>query len=276
MPTVELYRSIRNIGNCKVRNKKGGKFPCWWKPGRSTEELNCGSVASGYTVLDHFLRLPGAVVFMSSEGFMRLFTAIRAFFAVLFSGTAAACVKDALLLHKRAKLQGVEKEKVSTATVRKSPLQIGGSDGSIRSDGGDRDRGGSGRSDGITLLALLQKESRLIDLILEDMEGYSDEQIGGAARRVLRDARECLQTYVPIEPLVEGREGEVVRIPDTASPLRWRLLGDASASSGTLMHAGWIARKVQLPDWTGSQENSMIISPAEVDATSRLRLEKRT
>jgi hypothetical protein len=222
----------------------------------------------------YFCAYPGAVVFMPSEGFMRLFTAIRAFFSVLFSSTAAACVKDALLLHARAKRQGADKEKVSASTVRKSPLQIGGSEGSVRSEVGDRS--GSGRSDGITLLALLQKESRLVDLILEDMESYSDEQIGGAARRVLRDARECLQTYVPIEPLVEGREGEMIRVPDTASPLRWRLLGDASASSGTLLHAGWVARKVQLPEWSGSQENSMIISPAEVDATARLRLEKRT
>lgn len=227
-------------------------------------------------------RLPGAVRFLPSEGIMRLITAFRAFFSVLFSNTAAACVKDALQLHSMAKRQGADKEKLPT-TSRKSPLQIGGADGSVRSEsasqgtgsGGSR-RGGSGRSDGISLLALLQKESRLVDLILEDMEDYSDEQIGGAARQVLRDARECLRSHVQIEPLVEGLEGEVIRIPDTASPVRWRVLGDASAASGVLMHAGWVARKVEFPEWTGSQENSMIISPAEVDASSRLRLEKRT
>ena len=52
------------------------------------------------------------------------------------------------------------------------------------------------RSDAITLLAALQREARFVDLVQEPLGEYSDDQIGAAARDVLRDCREVLVAHV--------------------------------------------------------------------------------
>jgi hypothetical protein len=203
---------------------------------------------------------------------MRFIIAVRAFFAALFSRGAADCIADALRLNQVAKLKG---EQAPSAPVKKSPLTIAQKSGSGGSQSVDFGKVAPSRSDALTLLAVMQKESRILDLIFDDLDGYTDEQIGGASRQVLRDLKDCLDSHVKIESLVDQHEGDVVQIPDAASPVRWKVLGDASAQTGTLTHAGYVARKVALPEWTGTEENASILAPAEVDGSVRLRLEKR-
>lgn len=203
---------------------------------------------------------------------MRLIIAVRAFFSALFTPGASDCIADALRLNKFAKQKG---EQATSAPVKKSPLSIAPREGSLGTTIVDYSKVATSRSDALTLLAVMQKESRILDLIFDDLDGYSDEQIGGASRQVLRDLRDCLDSHVKIESLVDKQEGDVVQIPDTASPIRWKVIGDASAQSGTLTHAGYVAKKVTLPEWTGTEENASIIAPAEVDGSVRLRLEKR-
>jgi Domain of unknown function (DUF2760). len=203
---------------------------------------------------------------------MRLIIAVRAFFSALFTPGASDCIADALRLNKFAKQKG---EQATSAPVKKSPLSIAPREGSLGTTIVDYSKVATSRSDALTLLAVMQKESRILDLIFDDLDGYSDEQIGGASRQVLRDLRDCLDSHVKIESLVDKQEGDVVQIPDAASPIRWKVIGDASAQSGTLTHAGYVAKKVALPEWTGTEENASIIAPAEVDGSVRLRLEKR-
>jgi len=203
---------------------------------------------------------------------MRLIIAVRAFFSALFTPGASDCIADALRLNKFAKQKG---EQATSAPVKKSPLSIAPREGSLGTTIVDYSKVATSRSDALTLLAVMQKESRILDLIFDDLDGYSDEQIGGASRQVLRDLRDCLDSHVKIESLVDKQEGDVVQIPDVASPIRWKVIGDASAQSGTLTHAGYVAKKVALPEWTGTEENASIIAPAEVDGSVRLRLEKR-
>ncbi len=206
------------------------------------------------------------------EEIMRLIIAVRAFFSALFTPGASDCIADALRLNKFAKQKG---EQATSAPVKKSPLSIAPKEGSLGTTSVDYSKVATSRSDALTLLAVMQKESRILDLIFDDLDGYSDEQIGGASRQVLRDLRDCLDSHVKIESLVDNQEGDVVQIPDAASPIRWKVIGDASAQSGTLTHAGYVAKKVTLPEWTGTEENASIIAPAEVDGSVRLRLEKR-
>jgi hypothetical protein len=206
------------------------------------------------------------------EEIMRLIIAVRAFFSALFTPGASDCIADALRLNKFAKQKG---EQATSAPVKKSPLSIAPREGSLGTTIVDYSKVATSRSDALTLLAVMQKESRILDLIFDDLDGYSDEQIGGASRQVLRDLRDCLDSHVKIESLVDKQEGDVVQIPDAASPIRWKVIGDASAQSGTLTHAGYVAKKVALPEWTGTEENASIIAPAEVDGSVRLRLEKR-
>ena len=64
----------------------------------------------------------------------------------------------------------------------------------------------------IQMLALLQREGRLIDFVLEDLAAYSDAQIGAAARDVHAGCHRVLERYVTLEAILPGREGEAVTI----------------------------------------------------------------
>lgn len=125
----------------------------------------------------------------------------------------------------------------------------------------------SPRSDAITLLATLQREARFVDIVGESLDGYSDAQIGAAARDVLRDCGKVLTRAFSLQPVLTGEEGTSVQIPAGYEVERYRLTGDVSRDppfSGKLMHAGWQATKCDLPTWTGSPKAAMVIAPAEV------------
>ena len=61
----------------------------------------------------------------------------------------------------------------------------------------------------VQMLALLQREGRLIDFVLEDLAAYSDAQIGAAARDVHAGCHRVLERYVTLEadPSRPGRRG---------------------------------------------------------------------
>lgn len=125
-----------------------------------------------------------------------------------------------------------------------------------------------GRNDAITLLAALQREARLVDLIQEPLGDYSDEQIGAAARDVLRDCREALARMLAIEPVMEGNEGAAIETPSQFRAARIRIVGNASGDppyQGRLVHAGWQATRCELPSWTGDGNDAQVITPAEVE-----------
>ena len=52
----------------------------------------------------------------------------------------------------------------------------------------------------LTLLAALQREARFVDLVQESLDAYTDAQIGGAARDVLRDCRKTLDRMFALKP----------------------------------------------------------------------------
>ncbi|WP_172991766.1 DUF2760 domain-containing protein [Lacipirellula parvula] len=125
----------------------------------------------------------------------------------------------------------------------------------------------SPRSDAITLLSTLQREARFVDIVNESLDGYSDAQIGAAARDVLRDCGKVLARVFAMRPLQAGEEGATVSVPAGYETECFRLTGDVSREppfSGKLMHAGWQATKCDLPTWTGSQQAALVIAPAEV------------
>ncbi len=47
----------------------------------------------------------------------------------------------------------------------------------------------------LQLLALLQKQGRLIDFLKEDISAYSDAQIGGAVRKIHQECAKSLEDY---------------------------------------------------------------------------------
>jgi hypothetical protein len=124
------------------------------------------------------------------------------------------------------------------------------------------------RSDAIALLATLQREARFVDLVNESLDGYSDAQIGAAARDVLRDSKKVLDRLFALQSVASTEEGKPVEVPAGYDAGRYRLTGNVSREpplAGQLVHGGWQATKCELPAWTGRPEAALIVAPAEVD-----------
>jgi len=127
------------------------------------------------------------------------------------------------------------------------------------------------RSEAVTLLAALQREARLVDLIQQPLPQFTDEQIGAAARGVLGDSAAVLARFFALKPVLSENEGEPVSVPASYDPGRYKLSGNVAGNppyGGKLAHAGWEATTINLPTWTGSKASSSIIAPAEVEISS--------
>jgi hypothetical protein len=124
------------------------------------------------------------------------------------------------------------------------------------------------RSDAITLLAALQREARFVDFIQEPLTGYTDAQIGAAARDVHRDCGAVLARMFALRPAVSDEEGKEVEVPAGFDSGRWRLTGNVTGEPpfrGRLVHPGWEATTCELPTWSGTAAAQRIVAPAEVE-----------
>jgi hypothetical protein len=124
------------------------------------------------------------------------------------------------------------------------------------------------RSEAITLLAALQREARFVDFILESLAGYTDAQIGAAARDVHRDCGTVLKRMFALQPAVKEEENAEVDVGAGFDPGRWRLTGNVTGEPpfrGRLVHPGWEATVCELPTWSGSPLAARIVAPAEVE-----------
>ncbi|WP_231131379.1 DUF2760 domain-containing protein [Crateriforma conspicua] len=121
------------------------------------------------------------------------------------------------------------------------------------------------RSEAITLLATLQRESRLVDLVYEDLTNFGDAQVGAAARPCLQQCQKTLQRVLDIRPIETAGEGQTVNIGDQPSPTRYQRVGDGQSATPRLVHHGWMAGQVSLPEWTGNDDDADVIAPAQVE-----------
>ena len=178
---------------------------------------------------------------------MRLILAIRVFFAALFNAAAAERIKAAL---ESSPLPEAEpKPQEPKPAPREAPKR-------------------PARSEAITLLAALQREARFVDLTQESLDAYSDEQVGAAARDVLRDCRSVLDRMFKLSPMLAEEEGAEVEVPAGFDTGRFRLTGNVAGQPpfrGSLVHHGWEASKCEIPQWSGSDQAAQVIAPAEVE-----------
>ena len=124
------------------------------------------------------------------------------------------------------------------------------------------------RSEALTLLSALQREGRLVDFVMEPLDGYSDAQVGAAARDVHRDCGAVIQRLFGPEALNGQSEGSSVEVPAGYDPAAWRLTGSPAgdgAQRGTLQHPGWKAARCEVPSWTGAPDSARVLAPAEVE-----------
>ena len=120
----------------------------------------------------------------------------------------------------------------------------------------------------LRILAVLQRDGRLVDFLQEDIDAYSDAQIGAAVRDIHRGCRKALHEYLKIEPVLNAAEEAQVTVAADFDPAAIRLIGNVNGSppfQGVLKHHGWRARAVQLPALPASKDDTSVLSPAEVE-----------
>lgn len=125
------------------------------------------------------------------------------------------------------------------------------------------------RPSGVPLrfLALLQREGRLLDFLLENVQGYSNEQIGAAVRDIHRQCQAALKEHLVLEPVIDRPEESAVDVPAGFDPSAVRLTGNVTGSPpfrGKLLHHGWRARDIKLAPPPEGQDD-LVLHPAEVE-----------
>jgi hypothetical protein len=172
----------------------------------------------------------------------RIVLAFRSFFAILFNGKLPADIAQEFGFSPQRKAQPAAKPAPAVRTAQPS-------DGALQ------------------ILGILQRDSRFIDFLMEDISAYSDDQVGAAVRDLHQQCRDSLNRYLKLGPVIDAVEGSPTKL-DTNDPATVKLLGNVpvngKASSGLLRHKGWKAEKIDLPP-LASGSNVSVIAPAEVE-----------
>jgi Domain of unknown function (DUF2760) len=119
----------------------------------------------------------------------------------------------------------------------------------------------------LRLLALLQREGRILDFFLEDISGAPDDLVGAGVRELHRKAQTVLKEHLTLEPVLPQKEEETVEVPAGFDPSAIRLTGNVSGQPpfrGTLKHHGWRVKDYKLAAPPEGQDE-FVVAPAEVD-----------
>jgi len=135
----------------------------------------------------------------------RILLAFRCFFEILFHGALSANALGALKLARREQAAPGPKGTPPAAALR-TPA-----DGALQ------------------ILTILQRDSRVVDFLMEDIASYSDDQVGAAVRELHDQCRDSLARYVALQPVIDGVEGTPVKAP-SGDPHLVRFIGNVPAA----------------------------------------------
>jgi hypothetical protein len=117
------------------------------------------------------------------------------------------------------------------------------------------------------LLAVLQREGRLVDFFQEDLEMHEDEQIGTAVRTIHGKCKKILNKNLSMQPIIAGDEGDAITVETGFDPDAIKLTGRVTGAppfKGTIRHKGWRTNALEMPDLSAIKDPT-IIYPAEVE-----------
>lgn len=164
---------------------------------------------------------------------MRLFTAIKWFFKILGKGDAAFAEAPAV--------EGSAPAEKPTFTTSRAPA--------------------------VQVLAQFQQHGRLLDFLNEDLSGFSDEEVGAAARDIHRGCQEALKKNFALRRVVPEAEGASITVPEGFDPSAIDLQGNVAGAApykGTVIHGGWYVEEIKLPTVAeGADPN--VAAPAQVE-----------
>jgi hypothetical protein len=119
----------------------------------------------------------------------------------------------------------------------------------------------------LQLLALLQRDARLIDFAGESLAAYDDAQIGAAARLVHEGCAKVLREHFEIVPVRTEAEGARITLAAGFDAAAVKLTGHVVGQppfSGSLSHRGWRVAEVRLPKLAEGHD-ARVLAPAEVE-----------
>ena len=169
--------------------------------------------------------------------FKRISIAFASFFSALSDPAYAA------------RVQGLSQQQTPVQTPTAAPLRQASPDAALQ------------------LLALLQREARLIDFTQENLSSYSDAEIGGAARLVHEGCAKVMREHFTLAPVRPEAEGSRITLNDGFDASAIRLTGNVVGQApfqGTLSHRGWRATETRLPQLTDSHDRA-VLAQAEVE-----------
>jgi len=119
----------------------------------------------------------------------------------------------------------------------------------------------------VQMLALLQRDGRLVDFLEEDVSSYPDGQLGAAVRSIHTSCRQVLERYFKLEPILSSEEDQPVTVPMGFDPVAIKLVGSVTGElpiQGLLRHRGWRVTEVTLPSLPRGSGRA-VLAPAEVE-----------
>jgi len=121
----------------------------------------------------------------------------------------------------------------------------------------------------VNFLAILQEKGRLVDFLMDDIKGYSDAEVGAAARVLHEGCKAVLLEHFGIRPVRAETEGSKVTVPAGYAPDEYRLVGKIRGQapfSGVLVHHGWRTEWVKLPRLLRTGDDRLpTIAPSEIE-----------
>ena len=179
----------------------------------------------------------------------RVSYATRCFFSVLSRGEVPEDIVSEVVPSAAPPVPALAPETPATAAEQPAPAE----------DSGDR---------AVQLLALLQRDGRLVDFLSEEIAPYQDAQIGAAVRELHASCRKALEQYVTLEPIYAEEEDRPVTVEAGFDPAAVKLVGNVTGRPplrGLLRHKGWRVTEVNLPSLPPQGAGRAVVAPAEVE-----------
>jgi hypothetical protein len=180
----------------------------------------------------------------------RVVSAFQCFFSILFHGAIPSDTAQKLL-----KPGGAVAQAPPTAPPSVAPLQ------EVQPPASEMFHRA------VQMLALLQRDGRLIDFLAENISAYPDAQLGAAVRTIHDSCRRALDRYVRLEPILDFAEDQPVTVHAGFDPAAIKLIGNVAGEPplrGVLRHKGWRVKEVNLPPLPEAA-GRIIVAPAEVE-----------
>lgn len=192
----------------------------------------------------------------------RITLAFGCFFKLLFGGTLPARAAD--YLPEGALPKTLPEPSAEPARAEPEPAAKAKPEAKPRPS---KSAGQNHRDGSLAMLALLQREGRLVDFLQEDVDDYEDADIGAAVRDIHRGCRKVLRDHLTLEAVMPGEEDDKVSVPEGFDPGEVKLIGDVHGDppfQGVLRHHGWRVAEVNLPKLSGEVDRR-ILAPAQVE-----------